>query len=75
MGNMPSPDKIVRSVQLPRTLLAKLDHKAKESGFNRNTIINMILDEGTKDVELTDAEIDEVQRQIKEAHDARKGRN
>lgn len=74
MGNMPAVDKVLRSVQLPRLLLAKLDHRAKETGFNRNQIINMILDEGTKDVELTNEEIDEVNRKIKEARDARKNR-
>ena len=72
MGNMPAVDKVSRSVQLPRLLLAKLDHRAKETGFNRNQIINMILDEATQDVVLTDDELDEVNRKIKEAIDARR---
>lgn len=72
---MPAVDKRRVTLLLPIRVIVKMDRAAKlVGGISRNAIATLILDSGTADVELTQADIDEIKAEMEANLAARKKR-
>ena len=67
MANQPAKDKKFVSFLLKRELVKKLEKLAAHRGQSRTDIIAALLEEGTRDVELTVEDYEAIIREIKEA--------
>ncbi len=67
MANQPAKDKKFVSILLKRELVKKLEKLAAHRGKSRTDVIATLLEEGTRDVELTVEDYEAIIREIKEA--------
>ena len=67
MANQPAKDKKFVSILLKRELVKKLEKLAAHRGKSRTDIIATLLEEGTRDVELTVEDYEAIIRDMQEA--------
>ena len=67
MENQPAKDKKFVSILLKRELVKKLEKLAAHRGKSRTDVIATLLEEGTRDAELTVEDYEAIIREIKEA--------
>lgn len=67
MANQPAKDKKFVSMLLKRELVKKLEKLAAHRGQTRTQVIATLLEEGTREVELSVEDYEEIIREIKEA--------
>ncbi len=71
MSNMPDVTKRVLSVMVPRDLYYQLKQEAQEHKLDLSTYVRLILSESVIDVELTIANQNKIEREIKNAKEKR----